>query len=181
MALMPSEECVRRPGASPLKRMTASWSGPPFAGSNRIQGCGAMLRAQWRALLGLFPGHRACLALARRFARQARDKAAKANGADLGLHCSRRHRAFAPEASVAVDSHRNGLTSKAPYKAHPRKSARLGGLFGNTFPVFAPDWPILGLRSARTGCLLRAIIACNRYWTRYAGLMRRIARGKQRV
>ena len=28
MALMPSEECARRPGALPPKRMVASWSGP---------------------------------------------------------------------------------------------------------------------------------------------------------
>ncbi len=40
MALMPSEECARRPGALPPKRMVASWSGPQ-RGSNRIQGCGA--------------------------------------------------------------------------------------------------------------------------------------------
>src|SRR3954463_5789460 len=41
LACMPDKEWVRCPGASPPKRMTASWSGSPD-GSNRIQGRGAM-------------------------------------------------------------------------------------------------------------------------------------------
>jgi len=47
-----SLEWARRLGALPPKRMIASWSGP--GGSNRIQGCGAKSRAQWRAPLGSF-------------------------------------------------------------------------------------------------------------------------------
>src|SRR5512132_4419743 len=37
------------PGASPLMRMAASWSG--FTPIDRIQACGAMIRARWRAPL----------------------------------------------------------------------------------------------------------------------------------
>jgi hypothetical protein len=47
MALMPSEECARRPGALPPKRMVASWSGPhtgPTEYKVAAQG--------WRALAG---------------------------------------------------------------------------------------------------------------------------------
>src|SRR5215207_4017860 len=40
-------EWARRPGASPPMRMTASWSGPLW--TDRIQGCGAMIRARWQA------------------------------------------------------------------------------------------------------------------------------------
>src|SRR4051794_11839228 len=42
---------TRRPGASPLMRMAASWSGPHEA--HRIQARGAMTRARWRTPLGL--------------------------------------------------------------------------------------------------------------------------------
>ena len=37
------------PGASPPMRMAASWFGSPRI--HRIQGCGAMIRARWRAPL----------------------------------------------------------------------------------------------------------------------------------
>src|SRR5271170_7167547 len=40
IALKPSAEWARHLGASPLKRMAASWSGSNI-GPNRIQGCGA--------------------------------------------------------------------------------------------------------------------------------------------
>src|SRR3954447_15280458 len=42
---------TRRPGASPLMRMAASWFGPHEA--YRIQARGAMTRARWRTPLGL--------------------------------------------------------------------------------------------------------------------------------
>src|SRR4029079_4534083 len=51
MAIMPDYRMDPPPGASPSMRMTASWSGP--TASDRIQVRGAMIRALWRAPLGL--------------------------------------------------------------------------------------------------------------------------------
>ncbi len=52
MALMPLEECARRPGALPPKRMVASWSGP-HAGPTEYK-----VAAQARARHGGLPSVR---------------------------------------------------------------------------------------------------------------------------